>query len=219
MRDLDFKRKRRRRGGRRRNKMRRQELRFGKGMSVLHVLKERRAAAAGKEIVSWAVQIVIICIIAFVLVFYFGMRVSNAGDSMRPSLKNGDVVLVNRLVYNASRPKRGDIIAFKPNGNENMHYSIKRIVGLPSETVQIKDGVIYINGEECTEDIYVSDLEKPGIAAEEIVLGGDEYFVLGDNSASSDDSRMADIGNVKRSEIYGEVWFDLTPGSNFGFVK
>ncbi len=219
MRDLDFKRKRRRRGGRRRNKMRRQELRFGKGMSVLHVLKERRAAAAGKEIVSWAVQIVIICIIAFVLVFYFGMRVSNAGDSMRPSLKNGDVVLVNRLVYNASRPKRGDIIAFKPNGNENMHYSIKRIVGLPSETVQIKDGIIYINGEECTEDIYVSDLEKPGIAAEEIVLGGDEYFVLGDNSASSDDSRMADIGNVKRSEIYGEVWFDLTPGSNFGFVK
>ena len=151
--------------------------------------------------------------------FSFGQRVSNAGDSMRPELKNGDVVLVNRLVYNAMTPKRGDIIAFKPNGRENAHYYIKRIVGLPGETVQIKDGKVYINGKEQKKDIFVSEIEKPGVAQDEITLGENEYFVLGDQASSSDDSRMADIGNVKRSEIYGKIWFDTSVGSNFGFVK
>lgn len=140
-------------------------------------------------------------------------------DSMRPELKNGDVVLVNRLVYNAMTPKRGDIIAFKPNGRENAHYYIKRIVGLPGETVQIKDGKVYINGKEQKKDIFVSEIEKPGVAQDEITLGENEYFVLGDQASSSDDSRMADIGNVKRSEIYGKIWFNTSVGSNFGFVK
>lgn len=101
-----------------------------------------------KAVALWIAEIAVVCALAFILVFYFGQRVSNAGDSMRPELKNGDVVLVNRLVYNAMTPKRGDIIAFKPNGRENAHYYIKRIVGLPGETVQIKDGKVYINGKE-----------------------------------------------------------------------
>ncbi len=220
MRDLNFRKKRRKQALKRRKQVQRQELKFDTGKSALHFQKEKKPHSEKdvKEILNWTVQIVIVCMIAFVLVFYFGQRVSNAGDSMRPVLKNGDIVLVNRLVYNASRPKRGDIIAFKPNGNENMHYYIKRIVGLPGETVQIKDGKVYIDGKEQQEDIYVSDIVKPGIADEEIELGGDEYFVLGDNTSSSDDSRMADIGNVKRSEIYGKIWFDLSVG-NFGFVK
>ena len=88
---------------------------------------------------------------------------------MRPELKNGDVVLVNRLVYNAMTPKRGDIIAFKPNGRENAHYYIKRIVGLPGETVQIKDGKVYINGKEQKKDIFVSEIEKPGVAQDSSV--------------------------------------------------
>lgn len=66
---------------------------------------------------------------------------------MSPVLKNGDVVLINRIVYDARKPKRGEIIAFRPNGNENAHYCIKRVVGLPGETVQIKDGKIYIDGK------------------------------------------------------------------------
>lgn len=138
---------------------------------------------------------------------------------MRPALQNGDIVLMNRLVYNASKPKRGDVIAFKPNGNENAHYSIKRVVGLPGETVQIKDGTIYIDGEEHVEDIYAFEIESPGIAEEPVKLGEGEYFVMGDNHTSSDDSRMADVGNVKREDIYGKVWFVASFGSNFGFVK
>ncbi len=153
------------------------------------------------------------------LVFFFGQRVSNAGDSMRPTLQNGDIVLMNRLIYNASKPKRGDVIAFKPNGNENAHYSIKRVVGLPGETVQIKEGTIYINNEEQVKDIYTFEIESPGIAEEPIKLGEGEYFVMGDNHTSSDDSRMADVGNVKREDIYGRVWFVASFGDNFGFVN
>ena len=188
------------------------------GGKLLHFAKGK--LHWNKRAVSrWCIEITAVCILAFVLVFYFGQRVSIAGDSMRPELKNGDVVLVNRLIYNAVMPKRGDVIAFKPNGTENAHYYIKRIVGLPGETVQIKDGSVYINGKEQKSDIFAPEIEKPGVAAEEITLGENEYFVLGDQPSGSNDSRMAEIGNVKRSEIYGEVWFNTSVGSEFGFVK
>lgn len=137
---------------------------------------------------------------------------------MNPVLENGDVVLVNRIVYNAASPKRGDIIAFKPKGNENAHYYIKRIVGLPGETVEIIENSIYINGQKIEEDYKVTDIGDVGIASEEITLGGDEYFVLGDNRENSEDSRNADVGNIKRSYIYGKIWFTVSPRKNMGFV-
>lgn len=168
---------------------------------------------------SWIVQIALVCGIAFMLVCAFGHRVSNAGDSMKPALKNGDVVLMNRMVYNVSNPKRGDIIAFRPNGNENAHYSIKRVVALPGETVQIKEGSIYIDGTKVTEHIYAKEIVDAGVIDEPMELGKDEYFVIGDNHAGSDDSRMADIGNVKRKDIFGKAWFVASLGEDFGFVK
>lgn len=167
---------------------------------------------------KWALQIVIVCSLAFVAVWYFGQRISNIGDSMNPVLKNGDVVLVNRILYDASSPKRGDIIVFKPNGNENLHSYVKRIVGLPGETVQIKDGAVYIDGKKLKESYRTTSLDEAGLAAEEITLGGNEFFVLGDNRESSEDSRMADIGNVERSEIEGKAWFNITPGKRFGLI-
>ena len=100
---------------------------------------------------------------------------------MRPVLKNADKVLVNRIVYNASSPKRGDIIVFKPKGNESSHYYTKRIVGLPGETVQIVENRIYINGKKLEEDYTTTKIDTAGIAAEKVKLGGDEYFVMGDN--------------------------------------
>lgn len=172
-----------------------------------------------KSIVWWIVEILAVCILAWALVALFGRRVSNAGDSMSPVLQNGDVVLVNRVVYNARKPERGDIIAFRPNGNENSHYSIKRVVGLPGETVQIIDGQVYINGEIQEKGIYVEDIESAGIAAEAIELGEQEYFVLGDNHTASDDSRMADIGNVQREDIFGKVWFIVSPEANRGILQ
>ena len=173
----------------------------------------------GKTAIDWGTEIIVVCILAWMLVSFFGQRVSNAGDSMSPVLKNGDVVLINRIVYDARKPKRGEIIAFRPNGNENAHYCIKRVVGLPGETVQIKDGKVYIDGKVQKKNVYTSDLDFAGIAEKKLTLGETEYFVLGDNSAGSDDSRLADIGNVKREDIGGKVWFVTNIGKNFGFVK
>ncbi len=225
MQNLKFRKKRRKKlkkqsvksaGMRKRNRSRRK-----KGGIKLYFPKEKLQLEGlqTKEILRWGIEIAAVCLLALTLVLFFGQRVSNAGDSMSPALKNGDILLMNRLIYNAKSPERGDIIAFKPNGNENAHYMVKRVVGLPGERVQIKEGQVYINGEVLVKDIYSYDISSPGVAAEPIELGENEYFVLGDNHESSDDSRMADVGNVQREDIYGKVWFVAGFGSNFGFVK
>ena len=167
----------------------------------------------------WIFKIAVVCLLAFVSVWYFGQKVSTVGDSMKPVLQNGDVVLVNRVVYNASRPKRGDIIVFKPKGNENSHYYIKRIIGLPGETVEIIENHVYINGEKLKEDYKTTDINDVGIVSEKMQLASDEYFVLGDDRENSEDSRNADVGNVKRSYIYGKAWFVVSPKKDFGFVR
>ncbi len=167
---------------------------------------------------TWVFEIAVVCFIAFVFVWYFGLRVSVIGDSMQPRLANGDVTLVNRIAYNMGAPKRGDVIAFKPNGNESAHYYIKRIVGLPGETLEVKDGVLLVNGKEIKEKYKTTAIDELGVLEEPITLGSKEYFVLGDDRQHSEDSRSADIGNVKRSEIEGEVWFTVS-GKHFGFVR
>lgn len=167
----------------------------------------------------WVFEIAIVCLFAYVAVWYFGQRVSTVGDSMSPILRNGDVVLVNRIVYNATTPKRGDIIVFKPKGNENDHYYIKRIVGLPGETIEIIENRVYIDGERLEEDYETTNIDDVGVVDGELKLAGDEYFVLGDNRENSEDSRNADVGNVKREYIYGKAWFVVSPGEHFGFVN
>ena len=112
------------------------------------------------EVFGWVFQIVLVCLCAFVFVWYFGHQISNIGESMNPVIRNGDVVLVNRIVYDASTPKRGDIIVFKPKGNENLHSYIKRIIGLPGESVEIRDGEIYINNRKLNEKYETIAIKK-----------------------------------------------------------
>jgi signal peptidase I len=169
-------------------------------------------------ILKWAFEIALVCFIAFVFVWFFGLRVSVIGDSMNPRLSNGNVVLVNRVAYNMGAPKRGDVIAFKPNGNESAQYYVKRIIGLPGETVEVKDGYIWVNGKKLKDKYQTSKIEEAGLLQEPITLGTKEYFVLGDDRSNSEDSRHADVGNVERSAIKGKVWFTIV-GKKFGFVR
>ncbi len=163
-----------------------------------------------KQIFIWVIQILVVNLLAFMVVAYLGKQVSVIGDSMESQLKEGDTVLVNRLSYLLAQPKRGDVIVFKPNGNENSHYYIKRVVALPEETVQIVDGTLIVtdeNGQRVEKTGMENvQIEYAGVTEEPITLGIGEYFVIGDNCAFSEDSRHADIGNVKKEDIEGEVW-------------
>ena len=190
----------------------RRDLRFG-------YKKKRMNYDLLRKILIWVFQIIVVCAFAFVFVWYFGKKINNNGDSMHPILESGDVVLVNRIIYDASSPKRGDIIVFRPNGDQHSYFYIKRIIGLPGETIEIKEGVIYINDEIYEENYATSSLTDAGIAEKPIKLLGDEYFVLGDNRENSEDSRNADIGNVKVAEIEGKAWFITSPHTKFGFIR
>lgn len=171
------------------------------------------------EILSTLFYCGVAVFLAFVLVFSVGMKISMVGVSMEPALYNGQEVLVNRFIYKITSPKREDVIAFLPNGNQNSHYYLKRIVGLPGESVQIIDGYVYINGERLPEDEY-DKMADYGIAENEIQLGSDEYFVLGDNRNMSEDSRSGNIGAVKKDTIAGKAWFHLScDEEGTGFVN
>ncbi len=158
-------------------------------------------------------------LLAFVLVFLVGMKISVIGVSMEPALYNGQEIFINRFIYKLFQPGRGDIIAFLPNGNQNSHYYLKRVVGLPGERVQIIGGYVYIDGELLDEGDTYDKISDPGIAENEVILGSDEYFVLGDNRNSSEDSRSGNIGPVKKETIAGKAWFHLSSEKEpMGFV-
>lgn len=167
----------------------------------------------------WIFQIAAVILIAYMLVFFWGQPRTNVGQAMETTLSGGDRVLINTLSYRFGTPKRGDLISFKPNGNKKAQSLIRRVIGLPGETIQIVDGVIYINGRVYMEEQDFPAMTFFGTAKDEIVLGNSEYFVLGDNRNNSEDSRSADIGNVRLSDIEGKVWFVIAPRSHFGLVE
>lgn len=171
------------------------------------------------EILSYAAGILIAAFLAFVIVYFVGIRTSVIGVSMEPALSNGQEILINRFAYKLANPRAGDVIVFLPNGNQNTHYYVKRVVAGPGETVQIREGILYINGNAVEDDTY-DLIADAGIAEHEIKLGNDEYFVMGDNCNSSEDSRSGNIGPVSRLDIVGKAWFKTAgAGSNMGLVK
>lgn len=172
-----------------------------------------------KEILIFAAEVVIVLAIAFVFVHYLGMRTRVIGNAMEETFTDGDQVLVDKFVYFLASPKANDIIVFKPNGNEKSHSYIKRVVGVPGDTVEIREGVLYVNGEMFEEVIEANAMTYAGLAEEPITLSTNEYFVLGDNRNNSEDSRYANIGIVKKDYIEGKVWFQIGPFKKFGFVN
>ena len=191
--------------------MRRSGLHFGKEKKKVNV-------PIVKEVITWILEIAIVLVIAFVFVYYIGFRTSVVGNSMSSTLENRQEILVNRFIYSISNPKPNDIVVFLPNGNEKSHYYVKRVIGVPGDTVQILDGAVYVNGELFEEAVETAAILDAELAAEEIELAEDEYFVLGDNRNNSEYSRYANIGNVKKEYIIGKAWFIVSPFKDFGFL-
>lgn len=190
-----------------------------KGLNFNH--KRRKISGNTiREIALWLFGIFAATFLAFVVVYCLGMTTSMIGISMEPSLMNGEKILVDRFSTLVSSPKRDDVIVFMPNGNQSTHYYVKRVVGVPGDTVQILDGLVFINGSLVEDDEDFDKIAEPGLAENEITLGKGEYFVLGDNRNNSEDSRFANIGIVERESIVGKVWFHLgASGNRLGFIN
>lgn len=189
-----------------------------KGLSF-YEKKKRINAHVLKEIFGMIFSTFAAVLLAVVLVSSVGVQTNVIGVSMEPSLYNGQEVLINRLIYKLSAPRKDDVVVFLPGGNQNAYYYVKRIVAVPGQRVQIIGGMLYVDGILEENDVY-DKMEDAGIAENEILLGNDEYFVLGDNRNSSEDSRSGNIGPVSRDTIYGKAWFHMSGGEDgMGLVR
>lgn len=168
------------------------------------------------ELAVYAV-IIVLCI-AFVPKYVIQRTIVD-GTSMETTLQDEDNLLVEKMSYHFSSPKRFDVIVFYPFGKENDAYYIKRVIGLPGETIQIVGDTIYIDGEVLEEDYGKDPMTKSGIAKEPLTLGEDEYFVLGDNRTVSEDSRYPEIGPVTKDKIAGRAILRIFPLSKFGLFQ
>lgn len=167
-----------------------------------------------KEILSTSFYILIVLLLTYLIVKFVGVRTEVVGPSMQPTLNNEDNLIVEKLSYRFGEPQRFDVIVFPFQYAERTYY-IKRIIGLPGETVQIdEEGTIYINGEVLQENYGKEPIENPGAALEPIHLGQNEYFVLGDNRNDSADSRDPGVGNIYRKDIIGKAWLRFWPEFN-----
>ena len=188
-----------------------------KGLSF-YKRRKKISAALVREIFSWIFGICAAIFIAAVINLFFGMTTNVVGAAMESTLYNGQQIFVNRLSYIFSSPKRGDVVVFLPNGNENTHYSVKRVLAVPGDTVLITGGVLYVNGE--ASEWVTEKILDAGIAANELTLQNGEYFCMGDNVNNSEDSRSANIGPVKEGDMVGKVWFHLRSSEDgIGFVQ
>lgn len=170
-------------------------------------------------LLGWIVYIGIIVGITYLIITYVGQRTTVSGSSMETTLSDGDNLIVDKISYRFKEPERYDIIVFPYKYEENTYY-IKRIIGLPGETVQVIDGYTYINGKQLESDIYGAEvMEAAGIAEDPIVLGEEEYFVLGDNRNHSSDSRDSSVGVLHREDLMGKAWVRIYPFHRVGVIE
>ncbi len=171
-----------------------------------------------REILSFLVYVAVVVGVTFLIIHFVGQRTYVSGSSMENTLSDGDNLIVDKITYRFSDPQRYDIIVFPFHYADHVYY-IKRIIGLPGETVQIVDGDIYIDGEILRESYGREVIKDSGLATEPIELGEDEYFVLGDNRNDSTDSRDPSVGKIHRDEIIGRAWVRIWPLEKIGVLK
>ena len=160
-----------------------------------------------KGLLLWIIEIALVILSAYLIIEYAVEKTTMMGVSMNTTLNDGEKIIIK------GDPERFDVIVFSQSKSGHGYYNIKRVIGLPGETVEIVNGAVYIDGRKFEEEFEVEPMRVAGLAKEPIVLGENEFFVLGDNRNYSEDSRFANIGIVVKSDIVGKAWIRLEPFS------
>mgnify|MGYP002580901425 FL=1 len=181
--------------------------------------KEKLEDEKVRGFMRWVFEIVVTLVLAAMVGIMLFQTVTMQESSMEPTIAVGDRFFINCVVYKFSSPKRGDLIVFRTNASDDAALHIRRVIGLPGETIQISGGRILIDGEAYKEGKDFPMISNPGLASSSITLESGEYFVLGDNRNNSEDSRYADIGMIKKRYIAGKIWFTCAPFEKLGFTK
>ena len=181
--------------------------------------KEKLEDEKVRGFMRWVFEIIVTLVLAAMVGIMLFQTVTMQESSMEPTIAVGDRFFINRVVYKFTSPKRGDLIVFRTNASDDAALHIRRVIGLPGETIQISGGRILIDGETYKEGKDFPMISNPGLASSSITLESGEYFVLGDNRNNSEDSRYADIGMVKKRYIAGKIWFTCAPFEKLGFTK
>lgn len=195
------------------------ELKKWKDLQKMKDAKEKLENSRIRGIVSLIFEIAVTLAFAALVAITMFQSVTMQESSMEPTLSVGDRFFMNRVIYRISSPERGDIIVFRTNASDEAALHIRRVIGLPGETIQIVDGQILINGETYKEGRDFPVISNAGMASSPISLEAGEYFVLGDNRNNSEDSRYGDIGIVKKKYISGKLWFTCYPVKKIGFLE
>jgi len=157
---------------------------------------------------------ILIAVAVFVCLRFTVQSYTVVMSSMEPNFQDGDCIMVNKVCYRSSGPQRGEVIIFDPPFTSEYPF-IKRVIGLPGETVEIDDGKISINGIPLEEDEYIA--EQPNYTMQATEISENEYFVLGDNRNNSNDSHNG--WTVPQDNIIGKAWFTYWPPSKWRIVK
>ncbi|MCR5238476.1 MAG: signal peptidase I [Lachnospiraceae bacterium] len=180
-------------------------------------MSSRRRKKRGSSALSFSFYVLVIILLTILLRYFVVERVVVVGESMEPTLDNGDNVLIDKLSARLGKIDRYDIVVFPADGV----FLIKRVYGLPGENIRIDDtGLIYIN-DKLIDDRYayeiMNDAGRAGGAG--VTLADDEYFVLGDNRNNSIDSRSLEVGSVRDDNLRGRVMIRLTPLDKIGKIR
>lgn len=179
--------------------------------------KKKKLNSGLRNVLNVGIFVLAVLLITYVLVNFVVRKTVVHNVSMQETLFDGDNILLDQLSYRIGFPERFDVICFKSYKQKEL--LIKRVIGLPGENVRILAGKIYINGEVIDDVPGLDRIENPGLAANDIILGPDEYFVIGDNREESIDSRYVEIGNIREKDILGKASFVIYPFDRFGKIK
>ncbi|MCR5624468.1 MAG: signal peptidase I [Lachnospiraceae bacterium] len=180
-------------------------------------LNEKRVSKSSIfSIIIFVIEVIMVILIAYALITYGTVEMEIADENMSPTLSVSDKIIVDKLSYKLGSVRRGDVVVVSEKSSDHTYYTVLRVVGLPGETVQIKDGYFYANGKKIKEKLAFEKMESEGVAREEIKLGKKEYFLLGDNRNNCLDSRESTVGNVKKADIIGKAFIRRKP---FAFVN